>query len=175
MCGTTLNHASGTRSDGRVQRLAMPEVLLPCWAPVNLQTPISQLCRGLAADHAHEAHAFARLAAQVVGQPQLLAHGPGQEAPFGMSLPARRLHQLFRGDAARPLEQVQDFGSLTAVAGTGGFLGAFGRILRRGGLLTRLSLLRRNMGATWRNTRPFCRFRLLASRWGLGRRRVSTR
>ena len=46
----------------------------------------------------------------------------------------------------------------------GGFLSAFGRFLGWGGLLGRLALLLRNVGALWRNTRLFCGFRLLARR-----------
>ena len=99
------------------------------------------------------------------GQPHLLAHGPGQEAADGMRLPAGGFHQFLGGDAARPLQQVQDLGGLAAVARLGlgglGFLRALGRFLGRGGLLPRLALGGRNGRATWRTGGLFVGFRLL--------------
>src|SRR6185369_756302 len=65
-----------------------------------------------------------------------------------MRLPAGRFHQFLGGCPAWPFQQVEDLGGLAAVAGAGGFRGAFGRILRGSGLLPRLALLWRDVGAT---------------------------
>jgi hypothetical protein len=62
-----------------------------------------------------------------------------------MGLPAGDFHQFLRHDSARPLQQFQNLVGLTAVAGTGGFLSAFGRFLRRGSLMGRLPFF----FATW--------------------------
>ena len=98
------------------------------------------------------------------GQAHLLADSPRQEPADGMRLPAGGFHQFLGCCAAGPLQQVQDLGGLAAVAGAGGFLLAFGRFLRRTGLLPRLSLLRRNVGATCANTGRLSGFRLLQRR-----------
>src|SRR5207248_10722386 len=93
-------------------------------------------------------------------QPHLLAHRAGQEAANGMRLPTSSFHQLFRGGPARPLEQVQDFGGLAALAGACRRLRlsvGFGRFvaLRDGaGLLPRLPPWRARHGASVRECSP---------------------
>src|ERR1017187_214063 len=67
-------------------------------------------------------------------QPQLLADGPGEEAPKRMRLPAGGLHQFLQGGAVGAFEQVQDLGGLAALADTFSF-GRFGFLGRLGGLL----------------------------------------
>ena len=94
------------------------------------------------------------------GQAHLLTDGAGQEAADGMRLPSAGLLKLLRCCAARPLQQVQDFGGFAAVAGAGGFLRAFGRFLGRGGLLPRLGLFRRNGRDTCASAGLFRGFRL---------------
>jgi len=96
-------------------------------------------------------------------QAHLLPDGPGQEPANGMRLPARGFHQVLGGGAARPLQQFKESGCLTAIAGGAALLFAlarFGRFLRRGGLLTRLALLGRDVRATFGNTGGFGSFRL---------------
>ena len=72
-----------------------------------------------------------------------------------MRLPAGRFHQLLSRRAAGTPQQIDNLGCLAAVTGGIGPLRAlprFGRFLGGGGLLPRLSLLRRNVGATCANT-----------------------
>ena len=96
-------------------------------------------------------------------QSHLLAHGPGQEAADRMSLPARGLHQLRKGGAVRPFQQIEDLGGLASVPRRTLLLGGFGRLLCRAGLLGRLRLLGRNVGACWGNAGLLAGFRLLCA------------
>src|ERR1700691_41675 len=104
-------------------------------------------CEGLGFDRV-AAHAVLALKG-CNGQSHFLADGARQEPAHGMRLPARDLHQFFSGDAAGPLQQVQDLGGLAAVADTTQLLSAFGRFLGWGGPLSRLTLLRPKVGALW--------------------------
>ena len=97
-------------------------------------------------------------------QSHLLADRTGQKAAQGMRLPARKFHQSFEGCPARPFQQVQDLGRLAAVAGSARLSAACGRLFRRAGLTGRLTLLRRDVGAPWRNTGLLGWFRLRAVR-----------
>jgi hypothetical protein len=101
-------------------------------------------------------------------QSHLLADRTGQESPDGMRLPARRLHQFLGSCAARPLQQLQDLGRLAAIACGRSLFLALGRFLRRAGLLGRLGLFRRNVGALSRNVGLFVGFRLVTCSCGLG-------
>ncbi len=60
-------------------------------------------------------------------QAHLLADRPRQKPAHRMRLPPGGLHQLFGGYPAGPLEQVQRFVGLAALAGPRRFLRAFGR------------------------------------------------
>src|ERR1700730_17980597 len=75
--GTTLNQASGTRSEGSVQRNG-PAVLS---AMPRSYSPAAPPSTRFGAHHAHEADALSGRAAQVVGQTQLFfgadLAGPG--------------------------------------------------------------------------------------------------
>src|SRR3984885_6195521 len=88
------------------------------------------------------------------GQSHFLADGARQEPAYGMRLPAGDFHQFFGCDAARSFEQAQYLVGFAALAGLGG-LRALGRFLSRSGLLGRLGLLLRNVGALWRDTPLF--------------------
>jgi hypothetical protein len=100
-------------------------------------------------------------------QPHLLADRARQKPANGMWLPAGGFHELFGGDAARSLEEFQNLAGLAAFANRLGFLSAFGRFLGRAGPLGCLALLRRNVGALWRNTSLFVGFPLLTVHWRL--------
>src|ERR1700733_5034848 len=100
------------------------------------------------------------------GQSHFLADGARQEPAYGMWLPAGGFHQLLRCYAARPFQQFQNLVGLATLAGALRFLSAFGRFLGWGGLLGRLGLLLRNVGALWRDTGLFGGFRLLARSLG---------
>jgi len=112
-------------------------------------------------------------------QAHFLPDGAGQKAAHGMRLPARGFHQFLGRYAPGALQQGEDGFSLATLAHPlllGGFLwagglgfgGRFGRFLGWGGLLGRLGLLLRNVGALWRDTRLLGGFRLLARRQGWG-------
>ena len=101
------------------------------------------------------------------GQPHFLSNRPGQEPSDRMRLPASCFHQFLGGDPARSLEQFEHRGGLAAVPCASGFLRAFGRFLGRAGLLGGLTLLRRDVGAPWRDTGLFVGFRVLAAHWRL--------
>jgi hypothetical protein len=120
-----------------------------------------------------------RVMAPAVGVPQLPEVEPvsgDQSSPVrsdrpkpadGMRLPASRFHQLFGSYASRPLQQMEHDSGLAAVAGAGGVLRAFGRFLGRAGLLPRLTLLGRDVGATCASVGLFGGFRLRSrSGWG---------
>jgi hypothetical protein len=80
-----------------------------------------------------------------------------------MRLPARGFHQFFRCGAVWPLQQLQHERGLAALAGSGGLFGLFldfGPFLSRGGLLGRLALGGRNVGATFGGTGLLGGFRL---------------
>jgi len=80
-----------------------------------------------------------------------------------MRLPASRFHQFLSRRAAGAPQQIDNLGCLAAVSGGIGFLRAltrFGRFLGGGGLLPRLSLLRRTVRATCANTGAFRGLRL---------------
>jgi hypothetical protein len=81
-------------------------------------------------------------------QLHLLANSSRDEPPDRMRLPTTRLLQLLGRCPARPLEQIEDLGGLAAATGAGGFRRALGRFLGRAGLLPRLALFRRDVGAT---------------------------
>jgi hypothetical protein len=82
-------------------------------------------------------------------QAHFLGYRARQEAADRVRLPAGRLHEFLRSDAAGLLQQAQDLGGLAPIPGTAGFRAAFGRLLSRGGLLARLGLRRRNLRATF--------------------------
>ena len=79
-------------------------------------------------------------------QPHLLSQRSADEATQRMRLPAGRLQQFFGGRALRPLQQLQDGRRFAALPGV--VSGASGRFLLRGGLLPRLGLGGRDVGAT---------------------------
>ncbi len=97
-----------------------------------------------------------------------------------MRLPASRFHQLFGGDAAGPLQQVQDSGGFAAFAGDfrldglgvglGGLCGraALGRFLRREWPSPALVLTGVTGRATWRTAGLLVGFRPGASGNGRG-------
>jgi hypothetical protein len=87
-------------------------------------------------------------------EPHFLAHRSRKESAQRMRLPASGFQQFLRSDAARPLQQFEDRRRLTAVAGAGGFLSAFGRFLGWGGLLPPLPL----PGATFARRAPAVAF-----------------
>src|ERR1035437_1938513 len=85
-----------------------------------------------------------------------------------MRQPAGGFHQFLGSGPARAFQEVEDLGGLAADAGSFGLgnlgLGAaFGRFLGWSGLVSRLGLGGRNVGATWRNASLLVRFRLLAA------------
>src|SRR5258706_9790711 len=97
------------------------------------------------------------------GKAHLLADRPRQEPAYGMRLPACCFHQFLGRGPAGPLQQFQDFGGLAAIPCGSALLlalGCFGRFLGGGGLLPRLALLGRNVGATFGSTGRFGSFRL---------------
>jgi hypothetical protein len=94
------------------------------------------------------------------GQPHLLADCARQDAPNGMRLPVGGFHEFLHRGAARAFQQVEDLSRLAAASG-GPFLSAFGRFLGGAGLLPRLALVLRNVGALWRTTGLFGGFLLL--------------
>jgi len=86
-------------------------------------------------------------------EPHLLADGAADETAHAVGLPTCGLHQFLHGGSAWALEQIQDFGSLTALTDTLGLrrLGAFlrfGALLCGGGLLARLAPWRASHGAS---------------------------
>jgi hypothetical protein len=81
-------------------------------------------------------------------QPHFLAQGSRKEAAQRMRLPPGGFQQFLRSHAA--LQQFEDGRRLATVAGTGGFLSAFGRFLGWAGLLPALPL----PGATFARRAP---------------------
>jgi hypothetical protein len=67
-------------------------------------------------------------------EPELLTHGPRQESAHGVRLPARSFDQFRQRGSIGPLQQVQDFGCLTAIAAADSILSRFGRFLGCPGL-----------------------------------------
>src|SRR5262249_34092444 len=103
-------------------------------------------------------------------QAHLLADRARQKSAHGMSLPACGFHQLFGSSATGPLEQFKDRGGFAAIPCGSALLFAlrrFVRFLGRGGLLSRLALLRRNARALFANTGRFRGLRL-GARYGRG-------
>jgi hypothetical protein len=87
------------------------------------------------------------------GQSHFFAHCAGQEAANRMRQPAGGFHQFFRSRAARPFQQVEDFGSLAAITcnfglGNLDLAASFGRFLGGFGPAGLLSLGARNVGVT---------------------------
>ena len=106
-------------------------------------------------------------------QPHFLTQRGGKEATRRMGLPAGGFHQLFQSGAAGPLHQFQHLGRFAALANTvrrrrHGFVGRFGALLGRGGLVRRLGLGGPNMGLRCGDFGLLGRLRLLGGR-GLGR------
>src|ERR1700674_3250581 len=101
-------------------------------------------------------------------QAQLLPDGARQKAAHRMRLPRTDFHDGGKRRALGPFQQIEDLRRLAAVSCSTGLFAALGRFLRRAGLLPRLALLGRNVGATWRNTGLLGGFRLRARRRGLG-------
>src|ERR1035441_9129465 len=102
-------------------------------------------------------------------QPHLLAQGARQEPTDRVRLPAGGFHEFLQGGAAGAFQQVENLGGFAALAGASCLLGRLGRLrasvglLRRGGLVARPGLGRRDVGLLCRGPR------LLGGRWLLGR------
>ncbi len=67
-----------------------------------------------------------------------LAQGAGEEAAHGVGLPVGSFHEVVQSHAARPLQQVQDFGRLACWAGATGWCAGLGAFTCPGGLAPRL-------------------------------------
>jgi hypothetical protein len=95
---------------------------------------------------------------------QLLPDSARKEAADAVGLPVGCLHQALKRRAFRPLQQIQDLLRLAPGAGSGYLSAVLGRFLWRAGLLGRLALLRRNVGATRASVGLLGGFRLPARR-----------
>src|SRR5258708_11014546 len=89
-------------------------------------------------------------------QPHFLAEGAGNKAAYAVGLPVRGFHNVLQTGSAGLFQQLQDLFGLAPLPGAGrllcslGALGGFSALFRRGGLLGRLGLGRRNVGLPWR-------------------------
>lgn len=79
-------------------------------------------------------------------QPHLFAQRPADEAPEGMRLPGSHLEQIFGGGSARPLQHIDNRRRFTILSGV--VSRAPWCFLLWSGLLPRLGLNRRDVGAT---------------------------
>src|SRR5882672_2893049 len=82
------------------------------------------------------------------GRGSLPQIGPGAADQFGPSVFDLILMDMFKGGAAQPFQQIEDFGRFAATASRGG-------LLRSSGLAGRLGLGRRNVSAPVAPTRAF--------------------
>jgi hypothetical protein len=95
------------------------------------------------------------------GDAHLLAQDTGKEPSDRVGLPSGGFHEFFPADAPRPSQQVENPRGFAALPGSNRLFGQLRRLsarvgfLRRGGLLPRPGLRRRNVAPVCPKLRPF--------------------